>query len=111
MKDAERRRDKYWYLPVIKKYLTYLFTYNSSAKNLVMDCQGTLEVSSQVRYEMQQASADSNSEQSSSAGSEQIERSGFWSYIVPAAGSGQSGGVLPAAAAPPPQPTRHVGRF
>merc|ERR1719232_1139882 len=33
LKDAENRRDKYWYLPFIKKYLTYFFSYYSSATN------------------------------------------------------------------------------
>merc|ERR1712029_266682 len=100
LKDAEARRDKYWYLPFIKKYLTYFFSYYSSAKNLVMNCQGSMDVSSQIRYEMA-AVAHNDAAQTD----QDPSRSGFWSYIVSSQSSPTS--VLPVAvAASPPQPTR-----
>ena len=88
LKDAETRRDKYWYLPFIKKYLTYLFTYNSSASNLVLNCDGVMN-SSSIRYEVQAQQQESHEDDRSG---------GFWSYILPSKTS-----VLPP---PPPQPTR-----
>jgi len=98
LKDAERRRDKYWYLPFVKKYLTYLFTYNSTAKGIIHDCTGSIETST-VRYQMQQQQIK---EQTQPPESEAQGRTGFWSYIVPASSTG-SVSVMPA---PAPQPTR-----
>jgi len=40
-RDAWERRDKYWYWPGLKKYMTYVF---SSYKDLSWDCAGSLEL-------------------------------------------------------------------
>ena len=43
-KDAKNRVDKFWYLPFVKRYLTYFFSYYSSSPSIIRSCDGSLEV-------------------------------------------------------------------
>ena len=67
--DAKSRVDKFWYLPFVKKYATYFFTYFSGSKNLLRNCSGDLQFGRQVEVEAEEV--------------EPPERTGFWSYIFP----------------------------
>jgi len=87
LKDAKNRTDKYWYLPFVKKYLTYFFSYYSSAKSIVRSCDGSLEIGASV-LDLENLESDNDSN-AIEADLEQPapSRSGFWSYIWPSSDS------------------------
>lgn len=41
-KDAHKRMDKFWYLPKIKRFLTYVFAYSTASKDILWNCPADL---------------------------------------------------------------------
>jgi len=93
LKDAKNRTDKYWYLPFVKRYLTYFFSYYSSANNIIRSCDGDLEIGTSVLDQVEENVPEELAKQPA--------RSGLWSYVVPRSSDSITSGLAPKPAAQP----------
>ena len=78
--DAYERREKYWYWAGLKKYVTYVFSFTTSASKLMWSLPSQIKLGTIEKSEVVEdiAKPDSNTtEQPSNT------RASWWSYIVP----------------------------
>ena len=90
--DAQERRDKYWYWPGLKKYMTYIFSYTTSASKIMWSLPSQINLGLVVNEKSGQQDGgggeedfdEKNHQDNFQQNLQEIpNRSSWWSYIVP----------------------------
>ena len=91
--DAHERRDKYWYWPGLKKYMTYIFSYTTSASKIMWSLPSQINLG--LLNEKSDQEEDFENNNNINEFTEKLQeipnnRSSWWSYIVPTRSNSKS---------------------
>ena len=86
--DAQERRDKYWYWPGLKKYMTYIFSYTTAASKIMWSLPSQINLGLVNEKSGQEEDNLENNKLKEDLTEKLPEiqsnnRSSWWSYIVP----------------------------